>query len=54
MSIKQDDIPEDKNFPGIRAEPNVVSYICVCVLLDPFYRCPEISVVFVMPMFLVN
>jgi hypothetical protein len=25
MSIKEEDIPENKNFPGIKAEPDVVS-----------------------------
>jgi hypothetical protein len=36
ISIKQEEIPEDINFPDIKAEPNEVSYVCVCVLLDTF------------------
>jgi hypothetical protein len=32
--IKQEEIPEDKNFPDINAEPDEVSYVCLCILLD--------------------
>jgi hypothetical protein len=46
IGIKQEVISEDKFFP------NEVSYVCVCLLLDTFYQCPEMLVVFVMPMFL--
>ena len=28
--------------------------MCVCLLLDTFHQCPEMSVVFVMPIFLAN
>jgi len=31
ISIKQENIPEDKNFPNIKSEPDEVSYVCVCV-----------------------
>src|SRR5215510_6429217 len=51
IGIKQEEIPEDIPFPGIKSEPNEVSYVCVCLLLDTFYRCPEMSVVFVMSVF---
>jgi hypothetical protein len=54
MGIKQEDIPEDKNFPGMMAEPDEVSYVCVCLLLDAFCQCPEISVVFMLPIFLAH
>jgi hypothetical protein len=37
-SIKQEEIPdEDINFPVIKSEPDDVSYVCVCLLLDTFY-----------------
>jgi hypothetical protein len=29
--IKQEQIPEDVPFPYIKAEPDEVSYVCVCV-----------------------
>jgi hypothetical protein len=52
--IKQEVIPEDINFPDIKSEPDEVSYVCVCLLLDTFYQCTEMSVVFVMSIFLTN
>jgi hypothetical protein len=39
--IKQEKIPEDMSFPDIKAEPDEVSYVCVCLLLVIFYQCPE-------------
>ena len=44
--IKQEEIPEDINFPDIKAEPDEVSYVClyVCLLFDTFYHCPEMTV----------
>jgi hypothetical protein len=51
-SIKQEEIPEDIPFPDIKAEPHEVSYVCVCLLLDTFYQCLEMSVVLMMPIFL--
>jgi hypothetical protein len=33
-SIKQEEIPEDISFPDIKCEPEEVSYVCVCLLLD--------------------
>jgi hypothetical protein len=53
IGIKQE-IPEDITFPDIKAEPDEVSYMCVCLLLDTFYRCPEMAVVFVTSVFLAN
>jgi len=50
--IKQEEIPEDISFPDIKTEPDEVSY--VCMLLDSFYQCLEMSCVFVMPIFLAN
>ena len=29
--IKQEEIPEDISFPNIKAEPDEVSYVCVCL-----------------------
>jgi len=31
LGIKQEEIPEDINFPDIKSEPDEVSYVCVCV-----------------------
>jgi len=52
--IKQEEIPEDISFPDIKTEPDEVSYVCVCMLLDTFYQCLEMSFVFVMAIFLTN
>ena len=46
IGIKHEEIPEDINFPYIKAEPDEVSYVCVCLSLDTFYQCPALSVVF--------
>ena len=54
IGIKQEEIPEDISFPDIKTEPDEVSYVCVCLLLDTLYRCPEMSFVFVMPIFLAS
>jgi hypothetical protein len=40
LGIKQEEISEDINFPYIKAEPDEVSYVCVCLLLDTLYQCP--------------
>jgi len=32
VHIKQEQIPQDINFPDIKSEPDEVSYVCVCVL----------------------
>ena len=53
IGIKQE-IPEDITFTDIKAEPNEVSYVYICLLLDTFYQCPEMSVVFVTSIFLAN
>ena len=47
IGIKEEEIPEDITFPDINAEPDEVSYLCICLLLDTFYQYPEMSVVFV-------
>ena len=49
--IKQEEIPGDINFPDIKSEPDKVSYVCICLLLDTFHQCPDMSVVFVMPIY---
>jgi hypothetical protein len=54
IGIKQEEIPEDITFPDIKAETDVVGYLCVCLLLETFYLCPEMSVAFVTLIFLVN
>jgi hypothetical protein len=50
IRIKQEEIPEAITFPDIKAEPDRVSF--VCLLLDTFYQCPAMSVVFVMSVYL--
>jgi hypothetical protein len=52
IGIKQEEFPEDVTFPDIKAEPDEVSYVCVCLLLDTYYQCPALSVVFVTSVFL--
>ena len=32
VRIKEEEIPEDINFPDIKSEPDVVSYVCICLL----------------------
>ena len=54
IDIKQEEIPEDIIFPNIKAEPDEVSYVCICLLLDTFYQCPVISIVFVQSVVLAN
>jgi len=54
LGIKQEEIPEDINFSDIIAEPDEVSYVCICLLLDMVYLCAEMSFVFVMSTFLAN
>jgi len=41
--IKQEEIPEDITFPEIKSEPHEVSYVCICLLLDTFHQCSEVS-----------
>ena len=36
IGIKKEEIPEDITFPDIKAEPDEVSYVCICQLLDTF------------------
>jgi len=38
IGIKQEEIPEDITFPDIKSEPEEVSYVCICPLLDTFYQ----------------
>jgi hypothetical protein len=52
VCIKQEQIPKDIAFPIVKSEPNEVSYVCMCLLLDTFFHCPEMSVVFVRSVFL--
>ena len=44
IGMKQEEIPQDKTFPDIKPEPDEVSYVCICLLLDTFYHCPEMFV----------
>ena len=46
LGIKQEEFPGDIIFPDINIEPDEVSYGCICLLLDTFYQCPEMSVFF--------
>ena len=52
--IKQEEIPEDISFPEIKPKPIEVSYECICLLLDTFYHCSEMSIFFVTSVFLDN
>jgi hypothetical protein len=54
VRIKQEQIPKDTASPNIKSEPIEVSYVCICLLLDTFFHCPEMSVVFVRSVFLAN
>jgi hypothetical protein len=55
IDIKQEKIAEDKFFPCVKCEPDEVRYVCVWLLLDTFYRCPEMSTFFfVMSVFMVS
>jgi len=44
IGIKQEEIPGVITFPDIKSEPDEVSYVCICLLLDTFYRCMGIVV----------
>ena len=44
--IKQEKIPGDITFPDIKSEPDEVSYVYICLLLDTFYHCPGILAFF--------
>jgi hypothetical protein len=46
VHIKQEEIPEDITFPDIKSEPDEVSYVFVCLLLETSYQCPEMTVFF--------
>ena len=46
IRIKQEKIPEEINFPDIKSEPDEVSYVYLCLLLDKVYHCPALSVFF--------
>jgi hypothetical protein len=52
IGIKQEEIPGNISFP--KSEPDEVSYVCKCLLLDTFHLCAEMSVVFVMSTSLAN
>jgi len=52
IGVKQAEILEDVNFIDINAEPDEVSCVCVCLLLDIFYQFPAMSVVFFLSVFL--
>jgi len=54
IGFKQEEIPEDINFPDIKSEPDGVSYVRICLLLDTFFQCPATSVVFMTLVFLAN
>jgi hypothetical protein len=45
ISIKREEISVGIPSPGIKSEPDEVSYVYVWLLLDTFYRCAEMSCV---------
>jgi hypothetical protein len=36
IGVKQEEIPGDITFPDIKSEPDEVSYVFICLLLDTF------------------
>jgi hypothetical protein len=40
ISIKVEENPDHISFPEIKAEPEEVSYLSVCLLLDTCHQCP--------------
>jgi hypothetical protein len=53
VGIKQEEVSEDITSPDIKAEPDEVRYVFICLLLDTFYLCPE-TLFFVMSVLLSN
>jgi hypothetical protein len=51
---KQEEFAEDIATPDIKSEPEEVSYVCVCLILNTFYTFSDMSVVFVTSVFLFN
>jgi len=43
-AVKQEEIPGDISFPEIKSEPDEVSYVHICLLLDTSYQFSGISV----------
>ena len=52
IGIKQEEIPEDINFPDIKSASDEVSYMCICLILDRFFQCLAMSVSFLSQYFL--
>jgi hypothetical protein len=48
VGIKQEEIPQDITFPDIKSEPDEVSYVCICLLLDTIHMCPDVSFFYVL------
>jgi hypothetical protein len=46
MGIKEEDFPWDVISPTVKAEEDQVSYLCVCPLLDTFYKYPIMPTIF--------
>jgi hypothetical protein len=40
ISFKEEEIPEDRTFPDIKAEPEKVSYVYIRVFFDTYDVCP--------------
>jgi hypothetical protein len=51
VDIKEE-IPEDITFPDKNTEPDEVSYMCICLLLDTFYEGQAMSFVVMTSIFL--
>jgi hypothetical protein len=54
VCIQEEVNPENINLPDTKSEPDEVSHVCMCLLLDTFFQCPAMSVVFVKSLFLAN
>ena len=47
IGIKREEIPEDITFPNVKDEPDEVIHVCIYLLLDTYYQCPEMSLFYV-------
>jgi len=42
VHIKEEELPDVINFPNVKSEPDEVSYVCTCLLLDTFCQCRRV------------
>jgi hypothetical protein len=46
MDIKEEEFPGDVISPTVKLDEDQVSYMCVCPLLDTFYKYPVMPTIF--------